>query len=478
MNVVAMLSRAGQKALPKCVPIRNYHLFTYQSSPRPSGWMRPQVPKMQHGWRCSFTTTRAPIDKLRNAINKARRDHPFLFPTLLVASFASVCWLMLLAYDGYTQETPTLGTFPPEVERHLRNAIWYTEIKPEPTIAADSFTRAIEQAEREGMDLFSPEFTGIHIRFAAALEKFGQGKGAVEILDRLANDLVERIEEIDRGRAMQFKRNATQSSKVEVQELSAQSSAGATASAQETERARLLKQAIECKVKISNLHGSDSIQDNNAAKRVIDEAMKMLIGAMRDPKSLQFDQNRAGISANEAGAMLTAAGESNIIWGNFGTALEIFKLALVAVRQATKGKPSCREAFLLSNMSASVAMLLDEPKPIIDSKPATEASIRRARQVLGGWAQESLHCALVAVESSERDNLCSVAALTAWPHMAGTLKELGDLRASRAMWEQVLDKSNPALQPLVPIAQNALRELDAMERDGAVNHTPTRDLNI
>ncbi|KAF7507287.1 hypothetical protein GJ744_010721 [Endocarpon pusillum] len=475
-----MLSRAGQKALPKVVPgqnlraIRNYHAFRYHASLRPSGCMR-QLVKVQHGWCCSFTTTRTPTDKLRNVIHKARQDHPFLFPTLLVASFASVCWLTLLTYDAYTREKPTLGNFPPEVERHLHNAIWYTEIKPEPTIAADSFTRAIEQAEREGMDPFSPEFTGIHIRFAAALEKFGQAKGAVQILDRLANDLEEKIEEIDRGRATQFKASTTQSNKGEAPGSSARSSAGATAGAQETERARLLKRAIECKVKISNLYGSDYIQDNVTAKRVIDEAMKMLIEAMRDPRSLRFDENRAGITADEAGAMLSGAGGNNMIWGNFGTALEIFKLALVAVRQATKGKPSCREALVLSDMSAAAAMLLDEPNPIIDGKPATEASIKRTRHILRGWAQEALQCAQ-AVESSERDKLCSMAVLTAWPHMAGTLRALGDLKGSRAMWEQVLDTGKqPDLQPLVPFAQNALRELDAVERDGVVNHAPTPD---
>ncbi len=442
--------------------------------------MLPQVPKLQHSWRCSFTTTpsRTPTDKLRNAINKARQDHPFLFPTLLVASFASICWLMLLTYDAYTREKPTLGTYPPEVERHLRNAIWYTEIKPEPTVAADSFTRAIEQAEREGMNLFSPEFTGIHIRFAAALEKFGQAKGAVEILDRLANGLVEKIEGIDRGRATEFKPNAIQSGKGEVQGLSARSSAGVTASSLGTERAQLLKRAIECKVKISNLYESDSIQDNITATRVIDEAMKMLIEAMLDPKSLQFDENRAGISADEAGAMLTAAAGTHVKCGEFETALEIFKIALVPVRQATKGKPSCREAVLLSSMSATVSMLLNEPNPIIDSKPATEASIKQARQVLGGWAQEAVRCALKALESSDGDNLCLIAILAAWPHMADTLRELGDLKGSRACWEQVLDKSNFLLQPLVPIAQNKLRELDAMERNGPVNHTPTRDLNV
>jgi tetratricopeptide (TPR) repeat protein len=468
---VKTLNSVGQTALLRSLrlggptSIRSYRAYIHLRSTKPSRCL-PQLSKTQLVWQRSFTTTtQTPTDKLRNAVRKARRDHPFLFPTLLIASFASVCWLALLSYDEYTREKPKLGAFPPEVERHLRNAIWYTEIKPEPTIAAASFTRAIQQAEREDMDPFSSEFTGIHIRFAAALEKFGQAKGAVEILGQLVDDLVERIEDIDRGRVTQPRSKTAKSNEKETQGLDARSSARASPDAQESERSRLLKQVIECKVKISELYGGDYIQDNTSAKRAIDEAMKILIEAMRDPKSLQFDQNRAGISADEAAAMLSNSGANNLLWGNFGTALEIFKLALIAVRQANKGKPSCREAFTLSNMAAAVNLMLDYPNPVIDGKPATEESIKQARLILAGWAQQSLQCAQ-AVEGPERDNLCNMAVMTSWSHMAEALKELGDLKGARRMWEQVLDNSvsQTELSQLVPIAQSELKEIEEKEK--------------
>ncbi len=465
-----MLNRVSRRALLKPrrlegpLAIRTYHLFTFNPSPRPSVCLQ-RLSNLQPVWRRSFSTTQTPTGKLRNAISKARHDHPFLFPTLLIASFASLCWLALLSYDEYTREEPDIGVFPPAVERHLRNAIWHTEIKPEPGIAADSFTRAIAQAEREGMDPFSPEFTGIHIRFAAALERFGQAKGAVEVLDSLVNDLIERIEDIDRGRVTQRNAQATQSNVIQGRDKNARSTAEGSLEAQENERGRLLKQVIECKIKMFQLYESDYIQDNASAKRVIDEAMKILIESMHDPKGLQFDENRAGISADEAGALLTEVGASNINWGDFETALEIFKLALIAVRKANEGKASCREAFTLSNMCGAVSMMLDSPNPVIDGKPATQASIKQARQIMAGWAQQSLRCAQ-AVDHSQQDNLCAMAVITSWSVMASTLMELGDLKGARGMWEQVIQRSEsqPALKSLVTIAQSALKEIDNKEK--------------
>lgn len=405
------------------------------------------------------------MDKFRNAIRKAKHEHPILLPTLLVASFASLCWLAILSYDELTREQPKLGAFPPAVEQHLRDAIFYTEIKPQPSLAAEFFTRAIAQAEREEMDPFSAAFTGIHIRFAAALEKFGQAKGAIEVLDRLVSDLVERIEDIDLGRTTQRRTKQTGSMDGEVSIPDVISTAGTSSDISENERGRLLKQVIECKVKISNLYESDYIQDESSAKRILDEAMKLLVESMRDPKSLQFDENRAGISADEAAALLSQVGDSNIKCLNFGTALESFKLALIAVRKANRGKPSCREAFTLSNMFMACAMMLDSPDPVIDGKPATQASIKQAHKIMAGWAHHALQCTQ-AVEPAEQDSFCAMAVMTSWNGLASTLTELGDLKGARGMWEQVIQKSESqsGLRDLVPIAEAGLKVIDEKER--------------
>lgn len=413
----------------------------------------------------SFTTTPRPTARLRNTINKAKNDHPFLLPTLLIASLASVSYLALLSYDEISREDPKLGAFPPAVERHLRNAIWYTEIKPEPSVALASFTKALEQAEKHGLDPLSPELIGIHIRLAAALEKFGSARGAVEILDKVAGDMVERIEDIDLGRVRPLNVEKREFSATDAQGSSTASVTETSSEIQETERGRLLKKVIECKVKISQLYESDYIKDNVSAKSTIDEAMKLLIESMRDPKSLQFDENRAGISADEAAAMLNAVGGSNINCGNLGPALEIFKLALIAVRKANKGKPSCREAFTLSNMQFAVAMMLDSPDPIIDGKPATAASAKQARQIKIGWAQQALQC-VQAVKPAEQDEFCSMAVVSSWSGIASTLMELGDSKGAKKMWEQVIEnsESHPPLKVLLPVAHSALKEIDMKEK--------------
>jgi tetratricopeptide (TPR) repeat protein len=470
---MGMLNRAGQRSLLKPLRLESqkvirsylYHSFSHNPFARVSRRSIPQAPKPRPVDRRSLSTTQTPTDRFRNTVSKARKDHPFLLPALLIASFASLCYLALLSYDEYTREKPKLGAFPPAVERHLRNAIWYTEIKPEPSIALDSFTRAVERAEKEGLDPFSVEFVGIHIRLAAALEKFGRAKGAIEVLDQLVNDMVERIEDIDRGRGRERKVERTESNESGTQGPSAVAVVEASIEAPESERSRLLKKVIECKVKISQLYESDYIQDNASAKFVIDEAMKILIEAMRDPKSLQFDENRAGISADEAAAMLNQVGSSNLNWGDYGTALETFKLALIAVRKAAKGRPSCREALTLSNMHAAVSMMLESPNPVIDGKPATAASIKQAHQIKAGWAQQSLQCAQ-AVAPTEQDHLCAMAVIASWSGMASALMELGDLKGAKEMWEQVIQKSEsePALKQLLPNAHGALKEISEKQK--------------
>ena len=459
------LNRAGQLSLLKPLRLENpwairRYCITQTSSLELSRCVQQLRSPRQFEIR-SFTTTQRSSVRLRNTINKAKKDHPFLLPALFIASFASVCYLALLSYDEINREEPKLGVFPPAVEQHLRNAIWYTEIKPEPSIALDSFTRALEQAEKQGLDPFSDEFIGIHIRLAAALEKFGIAKGAIEILEKVANDMTERIQDIDLGRVTQRKVEKTEFRVTDAQGLSTVSVTEASPETQETERGRLLKKVIECKVKIAQLYESDYLQDNVSAKSTMDEAMKILVEAMRDPKSLQFDENRAGISADEAAAMFNQVGSSNMTWGNYGTALEIFKLALVAVRKANKGKPSCREAFTLSNMHSAVSMMLESPNSIIDGKPASAASIKQARQIKAGWAQQSLKCAQ-AVEPAEQDQLCTMAVISSWSGMASTLMELGDFKGAKRMWEQVIQmsESEPVLKQLLPIAHSALREID------------------
>lgn len=464
-----MLIRACRRAFlqpqrsKSTITFHSCHPITYNPLSRASR-CRPQFSEAPSSWHRSFTTARSPIDKLRRAIDKARRDHPILLPTLLIASFASVCWLALLSYDEYTRETPKLGSYPPAVERHLRNAIWYTEVKPEPSIAADSFTKAIEQAEREAMDPFSRECTGIHIRLAAALEKFGQARGAVEVLDRLVNDLLERIEDIDRGWVTPRNRKRNHPHTGEAEALQMGADAEASAEAREIEKNRLLKQVIECKAKISHLYESDFIQDYASSKRVIDEAMKMLLEAMHDPKGLQFDQNRVGISATEAGALLIQAGNSHVSSQDYATALEIFKLALIPVRKATKGKPSCREAFVLSCMHNVVSMMLDSSEPIIDGKHATEAAITEARQTVLSWAQQSRQCAQ-AVEPTESDEMCQRAILTSFFDTASILTDLGQIKAAREAYEHIIHTyaSHPPARALVAAAQSAIEGIDTTE---------------
>ena len=353
-----------------------------------------------------------------------------------------------MSYDEYTHVEPKFAKYPPLVEQQLRLGIYHTEIRPEPDLAIDAFSRALQEAERCGMDLYGVEYLGIRIRFAAALEKFGRAKGAAEILRDLVKDCEEKIREFDREKTLRQKKLA-RGEDVKLPRL-----------AEDTElRKRLLRKVIECNVKIAELYSSDYIQDANSARKLLSETMGLLFSESNNPQTKGFSEdNGAGLTLDEIAAMLDRLGSLFSVCGDQATALHLYMLALDALRKACDGKATCNEVQLLATIGTAMATAAGQPGALIDGKPATKESLRKARAAAVTWHKQAQNVA-AQVDPHERDSTCDLGVLASSVNMADLLFENGQVAESRVLYKQVLPiLREKDLHPLLEIAEQNIRK--------------------
>ena len=358
------------------------------------------------------------MEKFRKAVKKARHDHPVLLPFLVVASFGAVSLLALMAWDEVTRVAPQYSAFPPNVEQLLRLALHHTHVRPDPDLAAVAFTRALEEAERSKMDPFGKEVLGIRIRLAEMLEKFGRAKGAVEILKDIAKDCEERVRDLDRGRVLR-QRLGNELKTMDPEDVDGNL------------RKDLLRQVIQCDVKAADLCVGDYIQENNTAKDFLSKAMKIIVEESNDVRDKGFSEdNGTGLTLDEIAAILSQTAELYLLTDDYPTAVQIFNMCLGALRKACDGRPSCREAQVLTNMSSAMAMALKKPDTLINSKPANPESAKTARKAVMSIASQGIDTAN-RVEQADWDPTCITARLSGDMTLAMMLADDGNVAEAR-----------------------------------------------
>lgn len=361
------------------------------------------------------------MEKFRKTVDKARHDHPMLLPFLLVAAFGAVSLLALMAYDDITRVAPQFSAFPPNVEQMLRLALHHTHVRPDPDLAADAYSRALEEAESSKMDPFGKEVLGIRIKLAEMLEKFGRAKGAVEVLKGIAKDCEERVRDLDRANVLR-QRLGNELKTTDQEPLDTDV------------RKSLLRQVIQCDVKAADLCTGDYIQDQNAAKDLLSKAMKIIVEESKDVRNKGFSEdNGAGLTLEEIAAILAQTAQLYLMTNDYATSVQIFNMALAPLRKACGGRPSCREAEVLTNMSSAMAMALKEPGAQINGKPATPESIKMARKAAMAMASQGIDKAN-RVEQPDWDTKCITARLSGEMNMAGLLMEDGQVAEAKKIY--------------------------------------------
>lgn len=389
------------------------------------------------------------MEKFRNAIVKARSDHPILFPVGFIGAFAAVCLLALMAYDDVTRVSPEYSAYPLSVEQQLRLALASTHVRPDPEVAADAYRRALEEAEKCGMDLYSKEVLGIRIKLAEMLEHFGRVKSSIEVLRGIARDCEERVRDVDRGSVLKQRLGNELKTKEEVEpnvEL----------------RKSLLRQVIQCHVKAASLCTGDYIQDNKMAKGLLSQAMKILVEESKDAKNRGFQEdNGVGLSMDEIAAILAQTGDLYSTTDDAATAVQIYMMALDPLRKSCDGRPSCREAQLLSNISGAMAMALKDPNAKVNGKKVNKESLKVARQTAMAWASQAAQV-VHSIDPKERDSICIMGQLSAALNLAAMQLDDGAVQESRKTYSDVLPVLRQlGLDDMAQAAEAGLKKADA-----------------
>jgi hypothetical protein len=392
------------------------------------------------------------MEKFRKTVNKARHDHPVLLPFLVVAAFGTLSLLALMAYDDITRVAPQYSAYPPNVEQLLRLALHHTHVRPDPDVAADAYTRALEEAERSKMDPFGKEVLGIRIKLAEMLEKFGRAKGAVQVLKGIAKDCEERVRDLDRGSVL--KQRLGNEMKPTDEEAVATDA-----------RKYLLRQVIQCDVKAADLCTSPYIQDEKTAKDFLSKAMKIIVEESNDVRNKGFSEdNGAGLTFEEIASILAQTAQLHLMTDDYATSVQIYNMALAPLRKACDDRPSCREAEVLANMSSAMAMALKEPGAQINGKPATPESMKLARKTAMAMASHGIDMAN-RVEQPDWDPKCITARVAGEMNLAGMLAEEGEVVEAKKIYTGLI----PALRQLgmEDTAQHCEKLMEAAGQTGS-----------
>ncbi|KAK5206144.1 hypothetical protein LTR41_008013 [Exophiala xenobiotica] len=378
-----------------------------------------------------------PPNRFEKMVIDAKVQHPILFPFLLIGCFGSVSMLLVMAYNEYKKDKLHTTDYPIEVEERLRLALHYTHIQPDPETSAKYFMQAIQKAEEAGMDPFKPDALGIRIRFSQMMENFGHVKSAIEILDGVTKDVEQKLAEIDEERA---------------------ANTGKPSEEEEATRRQLLRATIQTKVKVASLYESDYMQDRQTAKKILSEAVGLVVKETQDAQTTGFtDDNSAGMTAGEIAAMLSQMGDLYATTGEEANALQVYMLTLQPLRASCNGTRSCKEAQVLSNIAATMDQALKKPDAKINGRPATKSSLTAARKAALNWADQAIATTDV-VNPEDRDDICELALLSAHMTRADLLLESGDKDKSREAFSSLLPTLREKnLTPLVQVAEEGLK---------------------
>lgn len=416
--------------------------FTSQAPCRQA--LRPQYHQYQHRHPSTIRTVytgptflASPAGYLRENYRLAWKDYPILFPLGIILSFASASFFAFVLYDDYVNVKPQYAAYPVQVEYHLRQALRGVHVKPpDPMMSEVHFLKALDVAEEVGMDMFSTEVLGIRTRLSEMLEGFGRIKGSIEVLNGTIKMCEGKLQEIDRGTVEGNKKPE------ELREL----------------RQRMLQTIIRSRAKAASLYESDYVQDMNAAKDTLSEAVGMLVKETKDPANNGFSEdNSAGLPLDEIASMLSQMGDLYATTGEESNAVQTYMLTLQPLRAACNGTRSCKEVQIMSNIASTMDLAMKKPGVTINGRPATANSLAAARHATLKWAEQAIATAEV-VKPEDRDDICDLGLISAEMTRADLLLEDGKKIQAREAFRSLIPKlREKGLSVLVQTAEKGLQ---------------------
>lgn len=116
------------------------------------------------------------------------KENPASVSLAFAAILAGIGGIVYANYLYQSYIIAAFHTFPEEVAKPLRKALYYTNVDLSPKEALRYYKQAINACMETNMDPFSDEALGIYIQLAAFFEKISQFKKSIEVLEQIRSD--------------------------------------------------------------------------------------------------------------------------------------------------------------------------------------------------------------------------------------------------------------------------------------------------
>lgn len=289
-----------------------------------------------------------------------------------------------------------MGSYPEKVGLKLRRAIYFTDISPDSAQAMKAYVQALQIASETGMHPLSDEVIGIKTELVRFLEKTGNAKNAIDVLEALKGDCLKAIELL--GKDEQYR----------------------------GERTRLLGWACKVATRMADLYGNPYINDQAKMEENLVWAVETTI---RERQRREREGVKPGegewLDLDDQGSQLEQLGHFYEQRENHFFAAQLFLQALML-----KPVKDCHAVVLMNNLAISMAQQIPPTQP---GTPApSRAELAEAGKV---WAKQALALAqniAPPMRTEECDMGCAVAT-----HNLGEFAEmLGDVAQARKMYEE------------------------------------------
>lgn len=359
--------------------------------------------------------------------------------------------------------------YPKPIANSLRRALYYTNIAPDAELALKYYKRAMEQCADHGLDPFSDEVLGIRIQTSFWLQKIGNYKGAIHVLESVLADCKKWVDVMEQsvrdGKVDNAGRliNATPDASKVTEAPATKAEAGTTDGKADEEdesvpeslwhkRRRLLAKAIGTAVKLGELCSDEHVLDPDNAQVHLVWAVESALKEFRRRKTEGVKEGEGDwLSPEEMGGTMESLGRDYERKSQFHLAIPLFFQALRLCESP------CHRAVIMNNLSATFAQ-----HPIFAPVQATQAEPAEALKELYdpampttrkdcldaamNWARNAYDHAK-DVKGDERTAECDEACVVSLCNWADVAAMMGNVELARKKYNQCIDMSTKLNHP-------------------------------
>ncbi|CEN59869.1 hypothetical protein ASPCAL02310 [Aspergillus calidoustus] len=393
---------------------------------------------------------------LKQASKGIWRKYPFVLPFAIICVIGSFCAFFYVAYVEVKHHMPQYAKYPPAVAKHLRTAVWYTEVDLNPPLALKSYKEAMHAAAEAKMHPYSDEVLGIKLQTSRMLEKAGLIEGAVKVLEQTRTETLAWIEK-SKERARQNK-EAKEKRKIEhgetppgqkleiddpevlqrwkkIQEFEAY---------EEKQRAKCIKKVVGMSLKLGELYESDHMQNPEKSEAAYESAVEIAMKELQSRESQglpvagradgEDDHEIEYLTRQEVAVALTQLADSYV--GNdkrIDLAIPVIVRALELLRVEEGSRPSCKQALLMSNTGGIWGKRAGMPFQTKDP----EASRKQAYEAAKQWSVNALELS-EKVSPLIRDEACDAACMLAMFNLGEIAEQCGSPKEAEKWYRDAL----------------------------------------